>query len=161
MNLLSLLTGTVLILHMGMALSDDLTVIGWVERVSLQPYDFVLDAKIDTGADNSSIDAAEWHQFQRDGKEMIRFLVRNNDERTLEIEAPFLKFAKIKRKRAESVKRPVVNLEICVANKLYQVPVNLADRGNYKYRMLVGRSALKDKFLVDSSKKLSIPPVCN
>jgi len=92
---------------------------------------------------------------------MIRFMVRGNEGSTQQIEAPLLKFVRIKRKRAKSVKRPVVSLTICMANSLYQVPVNLADRENYKYRMLIGRSVLRDKFLVDVSRKLTISPACN
>lgn len=148
------------ILQPGSVFSKELVTIGWLEKVSLQPSGFVMRAKIDTGADNSSVDAADWSRFQRDGKDWIRFTVRNNDGDSQSLEAPLVRFAQIKRKGADPLTRPVVNLTICLAHHQYTVPINLADRGSFQYRMLIGRSALSEKFLVDSGAKWSTPPNC-
>ena len=135
-------------------------VIGWIEPVTLMPENFRLQAKIDTGADNSSIDAANWESFHKDGVEWIRFSVTSNDDRKADIEKPLLRYTSVKRKRAEPVERPVVEMDLCIGGVIIQAPVNLADRGNYSYRMLIGRSALEGHFLVDSSRKNTVTATC-
>lgn len=134
--------------------------IGWIEPVSLINHDFELVAKIDTGADNSSIDTSDWKAVERGGKTWIQFAVTSNDDRSTIIDAPLIRYTEIKRKGAKSVSRPVVSLEVCLHDQRYEIPVNLAERGNFKYRMLVGRSALAGRFIVDSSIKRSTSPVC-
>lgn len=135
-------------------------VIGWIEKVSLMPENFQVIAKIDTGADNSSLDAPDYKIYEKNGQDWVRFSITSNDGRTLRLERPVKKITKVKRKGAESVSRPVVVLELCISGHHFTAPVNLADRGNFKYRMLIGRSALKKRFLVDSSQKHLINTDC-
>jgi hypothetical protein len=124
------------------------------------PENFKLNAKIDTGADHSSIDAKEWTIFHRQGKEWIRFSVVSNGSNKIMIEKPLLRYSRVKRKRAKTVSRPVVQMDLCLAGIVMHTRVSLADRNNYKYRMLIGRSALKGHFLVDSSRTETSSPDC-
>lgn len=144
----------------GLLQATELTVIGWIERVVIFPEDFSLEAKIDTGADNSSIDSADWVAFRKGGEEWIRFSVTNNQYKKEKFEKPLLRYTEIKRKKAEPVKRPVVNMDLCIGGKMINAPVNLADRNNFEYRMLIGRSALEGRFLVDSSQAHTSHPSC-
>jgi hypothetical protein len=155
-----LLVLCLLCLSGGLSHATELTVIGWVERVVIFPEEFSLEAKIDTGADNSSIDAADWVSFRKDGKEWIRFSVRNNQYKKEMFEKPLIHYTRIKRKEAESLKRPVVQMDLCIGGKMISAPVNLADRNNYQYRLLIGRSALQGHFLVDSSQAHTSHPSC-
>lgn len=136
-------------------------VIGWVENVAIINHGIAIDAKIDTGADNSSLDAGDWKAFLKEGEDWIRFTLKNNSGDSVLVEAPLLRFTEIKRKRAEPVTRPVVQLEICLAGKRYEIPVNLSERANFKYRMLVGRTALEGIFLVDSELTYTKTVSCN
>jgi hypothetical protein len=140
--------------------ADQLSVIGWIEPVKLLQEDLILNAKIDTGADHSSIDIVEFTQISQHGKDSVRFTIRNNSGQIRELQKPVLRFARIKRKGAESTKRPVVQMEICLAGKVLTIPVNLQKRNHFKYRMLIGRSALKGQFLVNSAITSTSQPEC-
>ena len=137
-----------------------LTTIGWIEAVRIQPEEFDLQAKIDTGADHSSLDVISWQSFTRNNREWVRFDVRNNENSTQSFERPLERYAQIKRKKSGVLERPVVNMWLCIGNNKFLSPVNLATRKNFKYRMLIGRSYLKERFLVDSSARLTLSPEC-
>ncbi|MDH5516647.1 MAG: RimK/LysX family protein [Gammaproteobacteria bacterium] len=141
--------------------TTDKTIIGWIETVRIMPEKFELTAKIDSGADNSSLDVISWKTYSHQDEEWIRFDVINNNEDTITFERPLEGYTLIKRKRAEPVERPVVSMKLCIGNHIYLAPVNLAERKGFKYRMLIGRSFLKGRFLVDSAVKQSTLPQCN
>jgi len=141
--------------------SDTLTTIGWIETVRILPEGLELKAKIDTGADNSSLGAIDWQNFKRNGQKWIRFKLLKNNGGTESFERPLDRYALIKRKQTEALKRPVIKLWLCIGNKKLLVPVNLAKRKKFKYRILIGRSFLKRNFLVDSAKELTQPPTCS
>lgn len=143
------------------SLSDThLSVIGWIESVRIFPEDFYVQAKIDTGADNSSLDVIDWKYFDRKGTEWVRFSIRNNDDQKQDFERPLLRNTRIKRKQSGALIRPVVQMWLCIGDRKFLAQVNLAKRENFKYRMLIGRSYLKGRFLVDSAKRLTISPKC-
>jgi len=141
--------------------NNTLVTIGWIETVRILPEGFELKAKIDTGADNSSLGVVDWQSFTRNGQEWIRFEVLNNEGKTQSFERPLDSYALIKRKTLGSLKRPVVKMWLCIGNKKLLVPVNLANRKKFKYQVLIGRSFLKEHFLVDSAQKLTRQAECN
>lgn len=134
--------------------------IGWIENVQLNTHDLVMTAKIDTGADNSSVHADKIEIFERDGRKVVRFEIANTSGESRILEKPLIRIAQIKRKGAEPLQRPVVNLDLCIGNTVKTAQINLANRGNFKYRMLIGRSYLKDSYLVDSNRRLTTRPAC-
>jgi len=134
--------------------------IGWIEHVSIGPSTMIMVAKIDTGADNTSLHAEDIQIIKKDGVKYVKFSIRNKQDQILQLEKPLKRFARIKRKGAESLKRPVVEMELCLGNTLKTVPVNLANRENFKYHMLIGRSFLRQGYLVDSNSKYIAEPTC-
>lgn len=147
-------------LHAAATKNDKLT-IGWIENVRIFPESFLVAAKIDTGADNSSLNVSEVSEFQRGGKRWVRFAINTVEGGKLYLEKPVSRYAKIKQKGTKSQKRPVVLIDLCLGN-IYKrdVPVNLADRSKFKFNMLIGRSFLKNIALVDSSLTYTIDPHC-
>ena len=136
-------------------------IIGWIENIEIHPENISLSAKIDTGADHSSLNVTNPTEFLKDDKKWIRFSIPLKEAKAVTIERPILRFARIKRKGTPSQKRPVVLLDICLGT-LYKkdVPVNLTDRTRFKYPMLIGRSFLKGSAIVDSSLTFSQTPSC-
>lgn len=134
--------------------------IGWVETVRILPEEFDLQAKIDTGADNSSLGIIKIIEFIRDGRKWIRFTVRNNKGQTQVFERPFERYALIKPKQTGLIKRPVVNILLCIGDRMFLTPVNLTERKKFAYQLLIGRSFLQHGFLVSSSSKLTTTPDC-
>ncbi len=140
--------------------ASDKPVIGWIETVSINSTAFQVKAKIDTGADNSSIDASELQLYKKADRQWVKFVVRNNMGDKIELDKPVEDFAYIKRKQGGVIERPVVLIDICIGNTSHRAPVNLASRGHFNYRMLIGRSFLSGHYLVDSSMTESTTPSC-
>jgi hypothetical protein len=136
-------------------------VIGWIEYIGIQPQGIVMEAKIDTGADNSSVHAEDVRIDETNGKQMVTFTLRNKKGEEITLHKPLMGYADIKRRgNAEPLRRPVVQMELCIGNEVSKVNVNLADRENFRYRMLVGRSYLKKGYVVDSNRKHTSEPGC-
>lgn len=141
--------------------TEEVNFVGWIEHVRIQPVGITLKAKIDTGADNSSVHAENIELYEKDGTRFVKFVVANKQGESKQLDLPLVRMANIKRKGAEPLKRPVVSLNLCLGSKIRTVNVNLANRENFKYRMLIGRSYLKDLYLVSSSKQYTVEPACN
>lgn len=137
-------------------------VAGWAEKVALGDNPpIILNAKIDTGAKNSSLHTLEHHIFDKDGKEWVSFAVVNKKGDRKRIEEPLLRYTKIKQKGSRPpVTRPVILLGICMGNVYKKVEVNLVDRTSFNFPMLIGRSFLQGSFVVDADHKYINKPDC-
>ena len=140
--------------------NNNLPVAGWVERVSIHPGNLKIKAKLDTGARHSSLNAAHIDAFERGGEKWVRFDVINWKNRIERIEAKVIRTAKIKQHGRESAKRPVIQMGICLGTVYKEVEVNLQNRSNFNYQLLIGRSFLKNAFLVDVSATFTREPNC-
>lgn len=146
----------------GTALAADMkkTTVGIVETVRLNPGNMTLEAKIDTGADGTSLSAQHIENFGRDGKPWVRFVVPVGDARQ-ELELPLVRSVKIKRRNdAPPLTRPVVRLKICLGDKSIDADVNLTDRSRFRYPMLVGVNVLAGRAVVDPQHKNLTTPRC-
>ena len=136
-------------------------IIGWIETVKFLPENFQLSAKIDTGADNSSLNVTDLKEYLNGEKEWIRFTIPLGEDQSIVLERPIKRYVRIKRKGASSLKRPVVHFDLCIGTLFkHDVPVNLADRSGFKYPMLIGRSFLKGSAIVDSELTHTQQPSC-
>ena len=129
--------------------------LGVVENVVLSPWGISFPARIDTGADLSSLDARN-------------IVVQNNiaDFKLgkryggLRLQLPVIDWRHIQTSMGIE-KRPVVAMSICLGSKLLRTPITLKDRSEMMYPFLVGRSALNGFFLVDSSRSNTAQPDCS
>lgn len=135
--------------------------IGWLEKVSINNHELQLKAKIDTGATTSSLNAIIIKKFTRDKQRWVQFRVHNKEGEDIFLERKILRTVKIKRKLALPIKRYVISLGICLGNSYREMEVNLANRENFVYRLLIGRNYLKEHFLVDSSRTFTTSPNCH
>ena len=144
------------------AMADPKTIIGWLEQVYLPQYDFVIKAKIDTGAKNSSIHAMDVEYIKKEkGKDSrVRFKTMDLEKRCQIIEADVVREARVRKSTFSTTTRPEIELEICLGGVRKRIRVNLADRGGMNYRMILGRSALEGDFIVDVSQKYLAGPRC-
>ena len=130
--------------------------LGWREWVSF-PNRFPqrIIAKVDTGAKTSALHATKIKTFEKDSQEWVRFTVfPNRDSKDLahEIEARVIETKNIRSSTGKLTVRPVVEMLISIGKEKWPIEVTLVDRGVMGYRMLLGRSAIESKFLVDSEK---------
>jgi hypothetical protein len=131
------------------SVGGDKLVVGELERIVIDPPGGTLVARIDTGADSSSLHAEELVEFERDGKRWVRFNVRLEDG-VATIERPIRRVAKVRSQDdAEPRKRPVVQLRIRLGTLRQTIDFTLADRSHMDNEVLLGRNFLTDAALVD------------
>lgn len=134
------------------ATMNEKIVMGWLESVYLHPWNLRLTAKLDTGANTSSLHADHIDHFNKDGLEWVRFTLAGKEEKKpLVVERPLVRTAYIKERMARSSKRDVVKLTLCKNGRNYETEFTLVDRSNFNYPLLLGRSFLKDVAIVDAS----------
>lgn len=128
-------------------------VIGAVEQVRIIPGNIILDARIDTGATTSSLGVDEMEICTEDGKEWAEITLNG-----IKSKHKVVKFIKIKQHGKKSLKRPVIRLRLILGDISESVEVTLSDRSNFKYKLLIGRNFLHERFIVDVSLKHTRTP---
>ena len=134
--------------------------IGWIENVKINKGSLQLKAKIDTGATTSSINAKIIKKFKKNNEDWVRFKVQNKKGKGIVLERKVIRTVKIKRKLALPIKRLVITIGICIGDFYKEEEINLANRENFVYPVLVGRNYLRGHFLVDSERAMTRKPVC-
>jgi hypothetical protein len=134
--------------------------IGFIEDILLFPGRIPFKAKIDSGANTSSLDVADIQEFDRDGKSWVRFQLVLEDGRWVGFESPVVRMSTIRRAGTDAERRPVVKFGICLGRHYAMAEVNLYDRTDMSHRMLIGRRFLGGMFLIDTSAKNLTKPDC-
>ena len=138
----------------------DTLLVGYLEYVHINGNVMEFDAKIDTGADNSSLHVKKYKYFKKNGKRWVRFTIIDMKGKQEILERQMLRYSYVKRKMLPPEKRPVVKMFICLANVAKKVNVSLVDRTGYRVPVLIGRSFLKGDFVVDPARKYQTKPLC-
>lgn len=148
-------------LFTGRALAAGPQIVGWVEVVQLHAdRTITLKAKMDSGAKTSSLAVTDLQRFSRGGRPWVRFRIQASNGAKVTIERPVLRTVRIKRHGRASKARPVVVMGLCVGSVFKRTQIDLADRGNYLYPLLVGRRFLQGDFLIDPGRTLTVAPHC-
>ncbi len=131
----------------------DRPVLGWREWVSLPEWDVAhLKAKIDTGARTSSLHAFDLEWFDRDGAPWVRFEIHPWQRSTADAvvaEAAVASTRDVRSSSGEIGHRPVVHAPMTIAGLTVDAEITLTRRDEMGFRMLVGREAIRGRFLVD------------
>lgn len=135
---------------------EPLLVVGWREQISL-PELGILDvkAKIDTGARSSALHALEIKTFEQDGRMMVRFKVhpyQHDPHRTLIAVAALLDQRQVRNSGGQSQVRPVIQTTVELGGKAFPIELTLTNRDVMGFRMLLGRQAVRGRFLVDAAR---------
>ena len=129
------------------------TIAGWREWVSLPGLEVPwVKAKLDTGARSSAIHAFDIEPFERDGEDWVRYSIhpwqRSADE-AVDCESRVIARRSIRSSSGHSEVRHVVSMDISLVGRVVTSEVTLSRRDEMGFRMLVGREALRQGFLVD------------
>jgi len=133
-------------------------VVGWVEKALVRPGDFTLDAKLDTGAGNTSLDARVVGETNRNGRKTLKFVVDDGSGNTVTLEREQVGIETVTSQGREDEERPLVLLEICLGRECRETIVNLAARTGLKYPLLIGRSFMLDFVIVDPDNRHKVQP---
>jgi hypothetical protein len=135
------------------AADDAKVVVGWREWVALPQADVPwVKAKVDTGARSSSIHAFDLEVFEEDGHERVRFSIhpwQRSDEDHVELTLPVLDMREVRSSNGQVEKRYAVSLDVTLAGRTITTVMTLSNRDEMGFRMLIGREALRSRFVVD------------
>lgn len=127
-----------------------LPVIGWRELVDLPRIGLTgIPAKIDTGARTSSLHARVLEQFDRQGKPFIRFAMDWDGAEHI-AEAIQVDTRGVTSSNGDVQSRFVIKTPLRIGMETFRAEFTLADRTDMKFPMLIGRTALRRRFVVDS-----------
>ena len=137
-------------------------IVGWVENAVLVGPDIKLKAKLDTGAETSSLDAVIIKKFRKGGKRWIRFRItdRQNGKVYIIVRERVRTTGVIQHDGRAQI-RPVVLMKLCIASRLLATEVSLIDRSEFNYALLLGRNTLKSFALVDPDNTFLSDPNCS
>ncbi len=132
-------------------------VIGWREWVGLP--DLGVDrvkAKIDTGARTSALHAFRIERFSSGGEPWVRFEVHPMQQGgpTVFAEAELFDERRVRNPGGRSELRPVIRTPVELLGQRWNIDLTLTPRWGMGFRMLLGREAVKQRFLVDPGRSL-------
>ncbi len=142
------------------AAANDLLTLGYLENAQVGPTDLQMRAKLDTGADTSSLGYNRIDYFEKDGARWVKVQARNVEGKIAVVERRVIRTSTVKRHGATSVDRPVVLIGLCVGTIYRITEVSLADRSDFSVPLLIGRSFLAGTAVVDSSRTYTHRPNC-
>lgn len=128
-------------------------IIGWREWVSLPELGLArIKAKCDTGAKTSVLHAFLLEPFKQNGKHMIHFSIHPL-QRTTEVvhncTAEIIDIRWISDSGGHIERRYVIQSQLVIGATTKNIEITLTNRDSMRFRMLLGRSALKDHFLIN------------
>lgn len=146
-------------------LAEEDQVFGWVENATLQPWGITVKAKLDSGALTSSLDARDIELFEQDDEEWVRFRLKLEDQESGEvfsdeIERPLYREQTV-RGAGGSDERPVVLMELCMGDTIYEEQFSLRDREEMLYPLLLGRRTISHLGLLDVRNTFLQEPGCD
>lgn len=130
-----------------------LPIVGAVEWARVEPAGLWLESRIDTGADTTSMHAEDIQLIEKDGKRYVSFvlidaLTGSRHPQELRLRRRVL----IKQSDGPDQRRYVVRMWVTLGEARSRIDVNLTDRTNFEYPLLIGRNFLIDTMIVDVSR---------
>ena len=136
-----------------------MNVVGSVEWCRFQKLGVpAVKARVDSGAKTSTIQANRIKTFIKDGQEWVKFEInpiQDNRSIVISCEERVTGRKLIKNTSGISEERLVFQTSMKLGEQIFNVDLTLANRDSMEFRMLLGRDAFKDKFLVDVSREFA------
>lgn len=111
-----------------------------------------IKAKIDTGARTSALHAVDIERFQERGRAMVRFSVLPLPRRRdvlVPCRAEIVDERSVSDSGGHRERRLVIVTSLRLGEHEWETEITLTDRTGMRFRMLLGRTALRGRFLVD------------
>ena len=136
--------------------------IGWREWIALPDLGVEwIKVKVDTGARSSSLHAIDVHRFEKDGAPWVRFAVhpyQRNFDVTVRCEAPLVDERHVRSSVGHVQHRPVIETVVRSGERAWPIELTLTNRDAMGFRMLLGRQAVRHRFVVDPGRSYLAGP---
>ncbi|MEQ8348144.1 MAG: RimK/LysX family protein [Sneathiellaceae bacterium] len=128
-------------------------IIGWREWVGLPDLGVTsIKAKIDTGARTSALHAHNLVEENREDGLWASFVVQPMQRRrfpAIACRARIVERRRILSSNGQSERRPIIRTRLHIGPALYEIELTLTNRDQMGFRMLIGRQALRRRFVID------------
>jgi hypothetical protein len=132
-----------------------LAAIGWREWLSFPQLGIPhLKAKVDTGARTSALHACYVEPYRAQGFRMVRFGIHPLQRRTdiiIECTAVVRDRREVTDSGGHREKRYVIETLATLGDVTWPLELTLTNRDSMRFRMLLGRTAMEDRFVVNPS----------
>ena len=137
-------------------MSSEKPVLGWREWLSFPELGIDrIKAKVDTGARTSCLHAFFVEPFEKGREDWVRFGIHPQQGDTDDVvfcEARLKDKRKVRDSGGHEELRYVIETEVLIGPHRHRMEVTLTDRDSMKFRALLGRTAIRGDYLVDSSR---------
>lgn len=134
--------------------------LGWREWVALPELGLThIKAKVDTGARTSALHAFEINEEQHDGERWVRFLMhpsQRDQDTVVECRARVSDERNVRDSGGHVTMRYVIETTLALGEHQWPIELTLTPRDDMLFRMLLGRSALNRRCLVDPNRSYQV-----
>lgn len=129
--------------------------LGWREWIAIPELKIKrVKAKVDTGARTSCLHAFFVERFRQRGQSLVRFGVhplQQSADVSVICEAKLLDQRVVSDSGGHREQRSVIEANVIIGSDSHKIELTLTDRDTMRFRMLLGRTAMEGKFIVDPS----------